>query len=110
MTSGYTHMYKCLGQLYMDRYQGGGELGARSPPAFHILAEDMSLSIGVTHFTLGLRPFIIPSFLLQIYLVPFYKLTSCAPVVIDAHVYFVRVFTSQELRQLNINSYLLTIV
>ena len=40
------------------------------PPAFHILAKDIFLNRGATHFTLGLRPCIISSFLLQIYLLP----------------------------------------
>ena len=33
--------------------------GGGAPPAFHILANDMSLNRGATHFTPGLRPCII---------------------------------------------------
>ena len=41
----------------------GGALGARAPPGFHTLAEEMSLKRGVTHFTLGIRSFMIyPSY------------------------------------------------
>ena len=44
--------------------------GRAPPPAFHTLAEDTPLNRGATHFTLGLRPCTISSFLLQIYLPP----------------------------------------
>ena len=43
---------------------------------FHTLAKDMFLNRGATHFTLGLRPCIISSFLLQIYLPPPLKITQ----------------------------------
>ena len=38
-----------------------------TPPAFHTLAKGMSLKRGKTHFTLGLSPSIISTFLLQMY-------------------------------------------
>ena len=38
--------------------------GGTPPPEFHTLAKDMSPNRGATHFTLGLRPCIISSFLL----------------------------------------------
>ena len=45
-----------------------GALGVRAPPpAFHTLAKDMFLNRCPTHFTLGLRPCIISSFLIWIY-------------------------------------------
>ena len=48
----------------------GGGLGSAPPSEFHTLAKDMPRNRGATHFTLGLRPCIISSFLLQIYLRP----------------------------------------
>ena len=45
----------------------------------HTLAKDMSLNRGATHFTLGLRPCFILSFLLKIYLRPPLKFTQLRP-------------------------------
>ena len=58
-----------------------GHRGGGAPlPAFHTLVEDISLYRGATHFTPGLRPCIISSFLLQINLrPPPSKLPSCTP-------------------------------
>ena len=60
---------------------GVGALWARrASPAFHTLAKDMSLNRGETHFTLGLRPCIISSFLLyKLYLRPPLKITQLRP-------------------------------
>ena len=62
------------------RNLGGGRWGRVPPPVFHILVKDMSKNRGATHFTLGLRPCIISSFPLQIYLGPLSKLPSCAAI------------------------------
>ena len=57
-----------------------GRWGRAPPqPAFHTLAKDMSLNRGATHFTLGLRPCIISSFILHIYLRPNVKITQLRP-------------------------------
>ena len=48
--------------------RGEGRYGRAPPPAFHTLTKDMSLNRGAEHFTLCLRPCIIPFFLLQMYL------------------------------------------
>ena len=53
---------------------GVGALGRAPPPGFHTLAKDRS-----THFTLGLRPCIISSFLSLIYLRPPLKITQLRP-------------------------------
>ena len=60
---------------------GGGGVGAGGalPPAFHTLAKDMSLNSGVKHFTLGLRPCIMPSLLSFSYLRPPLKITQLRP-------------------------------
>ena len=57
----------------------GAQLGGAPPSAFHTLAKYMSPNKGATHFTLGLRPCFISSFLLQIYLHPLLKIPSCFP-------------------------------
>ena len=62
----------------------GAQLGGGvPPPAFPTLAKDMSLNRGAIHFTLRLRPCIILSFLLQIYMRPLSKKPDCAPVIDD---------------------------
>ena len=55
------------------------------PPAFHTLARDMSLNRGATHFTLGLSPSIISSFLLQVYLRPS-RYFPVAPLILMADI------------------------
>ena len=57
----------------IEQNQTGAQLGwgRAPPPAYHTLAKDMSLIRFATHFTLGLKPCIIPSYL-------YYKYT-CAP-------------------------------
>ena len=68
-----------------EAYLGGGAGGvsgrgrwgrAPPPPAFQTLAKDISLDRGATHFTLGLSPCIISSFLYHIYLRPPLKITQ----------------------------------
>ena len=58
---------------------GVGGAGGAPPGAFHTLAKDMSINRGATHFTLDVRPCIIPSFLLQIYLRPLLKIAHLRP-------------------------------
>ena len=56
---------------YKNRGAIWGRSWGRVPPLiFHTWAKDMSLKKSAKHFTLGIRPCIISSFLLQIYLRP----------------------------------------
>ena len=64
-------------RCYIGATGGGrGACGRAPPPAFHTLAKDMPVNRGGTHFSLGLRPCIISSLLLQIYLS---KITQLRP-------------------------------
>ena len=60
----------CVYIVFLPGAQLGGGGEGCATPAIHTLAKDMPRNRGATHFTLGLRPCIIPSFLLHIYLRP----------------------------------------
>ena len=65
--------------IYIRRSVAGAQ-GARAPSCISYFGSGhMSLNRGAIHFTLGLRPCIISSFLIQIYLRPPLKISQLRP-------------------------------
>ena len=66
----------------LEGITGWGGWGRAPPPAFHTLTKDMSKNRGKTHFTPGLSPYIISSFLLQIGITaPLFQNYTVAPML-----------------------------